>query len=195
MQRFPPALDGLYSFSLACPSWLWQYKPEGIWKKAFREIIFVVLMHNSVALLFNLCRPVWQLHFLRRRPTHSVQTARRYTLLTFLIVSAAIILQRCGVTHYYSVVKVLVLVLRREEINLRRKTDCNVVIFWLSCRWNTPCVRPQEKEHILCFPHAVEAVKTVIHYVTMYSQSSENYITSTNSEELPHIPCLCAHFF
>lgn len=35
MQRFPPALDGLYSFSLAYPSWLWQHKPEGILKQPF----------------------------------------------------------------------------------------------------------------------------------------------------------------
>lgn len=74
MQRFPPALDGLYCFSSACPSWLWQYKPVGIWKKAFWEIIFVVVMHNSMAQLFNLCRPVYRLHYLRKRPRRFAPT-------------------------------------------------------------------------------------------------------------------------
>lgn len=38
MQRFPPVLDALYSFGLACPFWLWQSKSEGIWKRPFGRL-------------------------------------------------------------------------------------------------------------------------------------------------------------
>lgn len=69
---FPPALDGLYSSSLACPSWLWQYKPEGIWKK---KRPFGRLYLWLWCITQRLCYSTFAvLRCLRRRPTRFVQT-------------------------------------------------------------------------------------------------------------------------
>lgn len=63
-----PALDDLFFFSLAYPSWLWQHKPEGILRRPFGRLDlwfrFVAVMHNSTALLLNICHPVYGLHCL-----------------------------------------------------------------------------------------------------------------------------------
>lgn len=98
MQRFPPALDGLYSFTLACPSWLWQYKPEGTLRRKgpFGRLYPWVVMHNSTILPSCLYAAL---------PEKEVTTPWCYALLAFLTMKCSIYItgsvMQGEVTHYY----------------------------------------------------------------------------------------------
>lgn len=63
-----PALDGLFFFTLACPSRLWWDKPAGILKRPLGRLDLWLWCITSAALLLNICHPVYRLHCLRKRP-------------------------------------------------------------------------------------------------------------------------------